>query len=268
MAPATTALHVTMLGEGEPVLLIHGSLTSSDPADDDWLEQRPLAERYQLLMAARRGYGESPARPPGYGFAEESDELARLLGDGAHLVGFSYGGFLALLMAARRPEAVRSLTLIEPAALSVARGNPDVEALIARLRPIYPAPIGMTPEEFLLAFRRALRALPPDTPLDLTDEDRQNLAWDLGRRGVEATMREQPQWEAEIPLDTLAAAPFPRLIFSGGWSPALDAICDALEAQLRAERVVVAGAGHAVQLTGQPFNERLQAFLTAAAQSR
>lgn len=259
-----TDLHVTVWGAGEPVLLVHGSLTYGNPADDDWHEQRPLADHFQLRMPARRGYSQSPSRPPGFGYVEESAELAELLGEGAHLVGFSYGGFLALLMAAQRPEAIRSLTLIEPSALSVGRGHPAVEALIARLRPILPPPPQLAPEAFLLAFRRALRGLPADVPLALTEQDRAHLSSEMGRGGVVATMREQPQWEAEIPLDTLAAAPFPKLVVSGGWSPALDAVCGVLEKRLPAERTVITGAGHGVQMIGEVFNQRLLAFLRAA----
>src|SRR5260370_26683332 len=111
------ALQVTSwgTGEGEDVLLINGSLTFGDPFEDDWAQQRPLADRYHLRMPARRGYGASPDRPLGYGFTEEADDLVQLLdAHGSHLVGFSYGGVLALLMAARRPTAVRSPTLIPP----------------------------------------------------------------------------------------------------------------------------------------------------------
>ncbi len=115
-----TALHMTVCGRGEPLLLIHGSL-SGDPALDDWHAQAGLADSYEMRMVARRGYFKSPDRPPGYGFEAESDELAALRVDGMHVFGFSYGGFLALLVAAKRPGAIRSLTLIEPSALSMGR---------------------------------------------------------------------------------------------------------------------------------------------------
>jgi pimeloyl-ACP methyl ester carboxylesterase len=252
-----TALHVTEWGAGAPALLVHGSLTG-DPADDDWPQQRPLAEGYHLLLPARRGYAGSPTRVPGFTAVAEAHELAALLGDGAHLVGFSYGGFLALLMAAERPEAVRTLTLIEPSALSVGRGNPDLEALIARLRSLHPVAPNGDPVAYLLAFRRALRGLPPDAPLALSDDDRLQMG------GVRATMLEQPQWEVAIPLDALAARRIPTFIFSGGWSRALDAIVDTLVERLGAERVVIPGAGHGVQLTGEPFNQRVRALWAAA----
>lgn len=257
-----TELHVTVRGCGEPLLLIHGSL-SGDPAVDDWREQAVLADSYEMHTVARRGYFTSPDRLPGYGFEEESDELAALLVEGMHVVGFSYGGFLALLVATKRPSAIRSLTLIEPSALSVGRGDPDVEGLIGRVAPVLATAPQMSAEQYLLAFRRALRGLATDAPLELTEQDCQDLADPIMRRGIEAARLEQPQWEAAIPLDVLAAAPFPKLVVSGGWSRAFEAICDTVAQRLPADRAVIRGAGHPVQMTGEPFNQRLLAFLGA-----
>jgi hypothetical protein len=59
MSLTQTNLHVTVWGEGEPVVLVHGSLTG-DPPNDDWTEQRPLAEHHQLIMPSRRGFYQSP----------------------------------------------------------------------------------------------------------------------------------------------------------------------------------------------------------------
>jgi hypothetical protein len=56
-----------------------------------------------------------------------------------------------------------------------------------------------------------------------------------------------------------------RVRRAGGHDPAFDAACDVLERRLDAERSVIPGAGHSVQRTGAPFNERLETFLTAAA---
>ncbi len=67
-----------------------------------------------------------------------------------------------------------------------------------------------------------------------------------------------------MPLDTLATTAFPKLVISGGWSRAFDAICDTLEQCLSAERAVIMGARHTVQFMGEPFNQRLLAFLRAA----
>jgi len=83
-------------------------------------------------------------------------------------------------------------------------------------------------------------------------------------RGVELLRRERPFWEAEIPLERLAAADFPVLVVSGGHSAAFEAVCDALAAALSAERAVIRGRGHTVPSTGAPYNDRLEGFLRAA----
>ena len=44
-----------------------------------------------------------------------------------------------------------------------------------------------------------------------------------------------------------------------------DRVCDVLEAQLPAQRVVLAGAGHSIPTLGAPVNEVLSKFWTAAA---
>ena len=76
-------------------------------------------------------------------------------------------------------------------------------------------------------------------------------------------MVERGPWEAEIPLAELAATPFPKLVVSGAHHPAFDAICDVLERELPAERVVLPGYGHVVQLHPE-FNDRLADFVERA----
>jgi hypothetical protein len=65
-------------------------------------------------------------------------------------------------------------------------------------------------------------------------------------QGARTLMIERGPWEAEIPLAALRAAPFPKLVVSGGHNPAFDAIGDVLERELPAERVVLPGYGHSV----------------------
>jgi len=69
--------------------------------------------------------------------------------------------------------------------------------------------------------------------------------------------------EAEIPLDDLAAAPFPKLVVSGGHSAAFDAVVDVLVDRLGAEHAVVRGAGHSIP-RAPGYGETLAAFLDAA----
>ena len=98
----TAGVHVTVWGDGEPAVFVHGSFGWGE---ETWREQRPLAEQYRLLLIDRRGFGASP--PDGrVDFDRDADDVAELLEDGAHLVGHSYGGVVSLVAAARRPESV------------------------------------------------------------------------------------------------------------------------------------------------------------------
>src|SRR5215208_2181020 len=122
-------LHVTVWGEGDPAVFVHGSFGWGE---ETWQAQRPLAEVYKLLLVDRRGFGATPADGR-TDFDRDADDVAGLLGGPAHLVGHSYGGVVSLLAAARRPEAVRSLTVIEPPALALVRGEPAVEDFLAHM---------------------------------------------------------------------------------------------------------------------------------------
>jgi hypothetical protein len=79
-------------------------------------------------------------------------------------------------------------------------------------------------------------------------------------QGIRATMAERMPWEAEIPLDELAAAPFPKLVLSGAHNAAFDLVCDVLETRLGAERAVLPGAGHSLA-RAPGYADRLLAFL-------
>ena len=107
---AASRLHVEEWGSGAPVVLVHGSLATGA---EEWEAQRPLAEEgFRLLVLDRRGYGRSPVAT-GEDFLVDADDIVELMGDGAHLVGHSYGGLGVMLAAARRPDATKSLTLLE-----------------------------------------------------------------------------------------------------------------------------------------------------------
>src|SRR3954447_10217300 len=120
-------LAVERLGGGPPVLFIHGDIVGPSLT---WRKQRELAERWSLIIPSRPGFSETPPLEHN-DFEVEAPMFAELLGDGAHLVGHSYGAVIALLAAAERPEAVRSLTVSEPGCLRVAEGTPVVDEMIA-----------------------------------------------------------------------------------------------------------------------------------------
>lgn len=221
-------------------------------ADLTWSAQKPLADRFEIVAPNRRGF------PPGpdvehVDFEDEAVWLEQFLESGTHLVGHSYGGVIALLAAARRPELLRSLTVIEPPAFGAARGIPAADEFMATVEEHWTnGP--RDPAEFLRGFLGLVGSSTP--PGNFTPELLQ---------GARTLMVERPPSEAVIPFDELSGAPFPKLVVSGGHSAAFEALCDVLEERLGAERAVLPGAGHSIQRLGEPFNELLTSFVERAA---
>lgn len=239
-------MHLDVLGSGPRIVLVHGSVSAGWQG---WEAQRSLAERFNLVVVTRSGY---PPNPPleRIDFVDQAGEVAELLDAGDHLVGHSYGGVISLLAAARRPDALRSLTVIEPPAFGVARGHPAVEAFLDASRTGYPREPRAYLEFFLPLVGAPFRA-PAELPPEL-------------EAGARAAIAERPPYEAEIPFADLRRAQFPKLVVSGGHHAAFDAVADVLERELGAERAVVRGAGHSVARTGEPFNAVLAEFLDQA----
>jgi pimeloyl-ACP methyl ester carboxylesterase len=226
----------------ERVVLVHGSVGTGAVT---WSAQAPLAARFELVVVERSGY--PPNAPQNrIDFDEQARELRELLRPGDHLVGHSYGGVIAMLAA---PGAgLRSLTVNEPPAFSLARGEPAVEEFLAKME--------QAPNEP----RAYLEYFLPLVGVSMELPDRLAAPLEAATR---AAMVERPPHEAEIPLERLAEEPFPKLVVTGAHNPALDAVADVLERELPAQRAVLPGAGH--NLPRAPgYNDTLVRFLEAA----
>ncbi|MFL6244831.1 MAG: alpha/beta fold hydrolase [Thermoanaerobaculia bacterium] len=101
----------------DTVLLIHsGGFTSRQ-----WRKLADaLAPNFRVLAPDLLGYGAEPW-PTGtpFHFRQDVDYLESLLDAPAHFVGHSYGGFLALQLALKRPDLVRSIAAYEPVAFGI-----------------------------------------------------------------------------------------------------------------------------------------------------
>ena len=246
----STDLYVEVWGDGTPVVLVHGSLANGV---DEWSAQRPLAdEGFQLIVPDRRGCGRSP-EAEGEDFLVDADDLHALMSTGAHLVGHSYGGLSAMIAAARWPEATLSLTLLEGPATSLAQHDPAWTSLVADVRRLWRS--DLTDEAWVVEFLEAVGSDPAEFPPDFLA-----TAVEL----VPVFRRGRPFHEADLPIAELAAAPFPKLVVSGGHHPGFEAMSDDLAARIGASREVIAGAGHEIQFTGGPLNDTLRALWSAA----
>jgi pimeloyl-ACP methyl ester carboxylesterase len=101
-------------GAGEPVLLLHGGLSDSELLLDPL--EPALSDGFRVLAFDRRGHGRTRDTDAPFHYADMATEtvaaIDKLIGGPAHLVGWSDGGIVALLVALRRPDLVRTLTLI------------------------------------------------------------------------------------------------------------------------------------------------------------
>jgi pimeloyl-ACP methyl ester carboxylesterase len=265
-------LHVTTLGDGEPVVFVHGSFVQGGAS---WDGQRPLADTYRLLLVDRRGYGASPPAPGGEDFERDAADIAELLGDGAHLVGSSYGAVVSMLAAGQRIEAVRSLTIVEPPAFGYALDSPAARAMKVRVAAVLAIAADFEPDVFFGLF---LQAMGYDLEtLRLTD-------WAQVAGGprspriadMRTSMYQRLPWDADLPLAKLAAAPCSKLAITGGWDTASERTRTSTGAALRATSHVIAqriSAAEAVipgtlhtphRERPAAFNACLRAFLVAA----
>ncbi|RDI60339.1 alpha/beta fold hydrolase [Nocardia pseudobrasiliensis] len=238
-------LFVRRSGSGPAVMLIHGGL----PPDMTWSRQDALAARWSLIVPSRRGFSPSPSAATQDFLVDAVDltDLVESVPGGAHLVGFSYGGLSACLVAERVPRRVRSLTLIEAPLWIAAEDDASVRELAdLSERFATSADDARAEQEFF--------ALVGLDPADRSESLRQAIA--LGR-----AMRSP--WEAAPRFESIVAADVPALIVSGDHHPALELLSDRLADRLRAQRVRLPGAGHGVpQAPG--FNAVLEEFLARA----
>lgn len=109
------SLHYTELGDGEPLVLLHGLFGSGTNLRG--LAKR-LAGRHRVILADLRNHGGSP-HAPGMTYTDMADDLDALLthlnADHADFVGHSMGGKAAMTLALTRAQRVRRLAVIDVA---------------------------------------------------------------------------------------------------------------------------------------------------------
>jgi 3-oxoadipate enol-lactonase len=107
-----------MYGQGpETIVLAHGLLWSGEMFHK---QVRHFKEKYRIIVYDHRGQGRSEVTPRGYDMDELYKDAVALiealeLGP-VHFGGLSMGGFIGLRIAARRPDLLRSLILMETSA--------------------------------------------------------------------------------------------------------------------------------------------------------
>jgi len=208
-----------------------------------------LAQRFRVLAYDRRGHGQSE-RPPGQGSAEEdaADLAALIEGVGlapAHVAGVSFGGSIALQLAARRPELLRSVAAQEPPLFALLAADPAhgpvMREVLARIGAVVGRLAAGDAEGGTRQFMYTV-AFGPGTWEQIPPADRQYLV------GNAPTFLDEARDPEAYTLDlaALVACRCPALLTEGAQSPVcFPPVVAMLAAVLpRAQTRVFAGAGH------------------------
>lgn len=256
-----TAIHLTQwskFGASDPtVVLVHGGAQGSATGGDQQFsrQSRLATQGWRVIAPDRPGHGRSPS--PGRPDDAEADGLwvGDLLGEGAHLVGHSFGGCVALAAAALRPEAVRSLTLIEPAMHALAVGDPRVQEFLKGMIAVHAG--APSAAEVAIRFMKQVN-VPAEVKGPLS-------AGELERMGEAIRLMKlpSPDW-LRTSLEKIKAQGVPALVVTGGWSPAFEAVGDVVCGLCGAARIVVASDHHLVHLASDEFNLRVAEFMRQA----
>ena len=250
-------------GTGQPVVLVHGSLSDYRY----WTPQlaSPLPG-FQLIAVSLRHFYPEPWNGKGDDFSIkiQADDLGvfieRLGAGPVHLVGWSRGGSVALGAANARPDLVKKLVLMEPVISSLlpqpnATGKPDPTRV--RLEAVAAYYEKGDIEGGLQYFVDDING--PGTWTRRTDEQRQ-----LARDNAWTLVRQITDMDAVTP-DDLRKMRMPVLLLGGERGPPfLAQTMDAAQKYLPSvSRVTISNAGHLMNRDNPTeFNRVLATFLS------
>src|SRR3989440_5202645 len=148
---AGVTLHVRRWpGDKRPFLLVHG--LSSNARLWDRVADELSAAGHPVHAVDLRSHGDSDAPPDGYDTATAAEDLAALGLTGVVAVGQSWGGSVVVTLAAKHPEVVAALALVDGGWYDPAHEFPSWEAAAEALRP--PDIDGLPAEELRGYLRR------------------------------------------------------------------------------------------------------------------
>jgi non-heme chloroperoxidase len=256
-----TTLHYFECGNGEPLVFVHGALGDLHTFQP---QVQTFATSFRVIAYSRRFFPpnapprETDVDPLSNHVADLRALITQLKATPAHLVGSSYGAYVALALAVDHPELVRSLVLGEPPVVpllpkSVGEGS-------------QPSPIRKVFESSLEAGMRAFM----DGMCGTGCFDKLPQA-----RRTELVEKQGPELRSHFMTDPSAAYPpldcgnlekltQPTLLVTGERSPAMFLLITAeLERCLEGEsQVMVPKAGHGMHGDNPTFyNQTVMAFL-------
>lgn len=236
-------------GAGAPLVLLHPGLATGRA----WtgVAER-LEDRFECRMPDLPGHGGSgydPARDAQWQSMDVAEAVIRTRTQPVHLVGHSFGGTVALHLALRRPELVRSLTLVEPVYFAFLHDAAH-PCYAAHLAMVADSRAAMEAGDWERATRLFLDIWGGGAPLPQGDR------WRRMVEGVKLVHASEPaillpDTPDRLRLPAVAGLKPPLLLIEGSKSPPqIGRILDVIQSVLpAAERHAVRGAGHMVPIT-------------------
>ncbi len=251
-------LHYEVLGEGHPLVLIHGGYVDLRMWDDQFTE---FARQFRVIRYDTRWHGQSRGAAGEYADHEDLRALLEFLGvEKAAVLGLSMGGRIAIDFALAFPEMVTALMPVAPGlsgfGFEDTRQNENFGPMVAAWQQ----------GEFDRAaeyFQRMWTDGPSRTPEQVDPAVRQRVRT-LLVAGCELATRAQGRPREGNAISRLAEIRVPTLVIMGDLDmPDIHTIVGRIEKQVPGVRkVVVPGAAHMVNLERpQEFNEAVVGFL-------
>jgi pimeloyl-ACP methyl ester carboxylesterase len=253
-SPDGVSIACEVSGEGTPVVLVHGAGSARWSFD---LVRPQLESRFTVIAIDRRGRGDS-SDGQGYEVEREFEDVAAVVrdaGEGALLVGHSYGGLIAAA-AAQLLDGLPRLVLYEPPMGGVLGGDELIDRWERLIR-------DGDRDLMVREFFREVAGFAEDE----IDELALSLVWER-RKEISPTVPRELRAELAFRLDRAALARIttPTLMLLGSKSPewahrSTDAYSEALpNARVR----ILEGHGHGATTSGpELLGGELARFLSA-----
>jgi esterase len=256
-------LHALQLGEGKPLIILHGLFGSGD----NWLTlARELAGHYRIYLPDQRNHGRSPWSET-FTYDAMSDDLLELMEanriEQPVIIGHSMGGKTAMRFAVRFPALLRKLIVVD---IGPRYYPPHHQRILAGLLSINPATLQsrqqadwllaphvpeLSVRQFLLKSLYRTEAPAPAPP----------FAWRLNLPAIAQAIENVGE-----AISSQTAVERPALFLRGGQSDYVKEEDMTLIRQLfpQAQLDTIAEAGHWLQAEQpQQFLEKVKQFIEA-----